>query len=105
MSVRDPPPYSVCGYCTANEAHKVVFKGPGSWEKRMDHIGQHLESGHGYTKTWVEDVGLRDWLIEEKLIEQVEDGSYQPVGLKGHSIKAIKKMLLEENAVSEELFP
>ncbi|MCJ1374448.1 hypothetical protein MMC20_005680 [Loxospora ochrophaea] len=102
MDIRDPPPYSVCGCCAANGAPEAVFKGPGSWEERMEHVGRHLEGGHANTKAWVEDVSLRDWLIKEGLIEQVQDGSHRLVGLKRHGAKASNKMLLDEDAVGEE---
>jgi hypothetical protein len=82
MDIRRPPPRSVCGYCPAGPpGHETAFEGPGSWESRMEHVGRHLESGHGVSKRWREDVGLRAWMVEEGLVEPVEHGRWRLVGL------------------------
>ena len=76
--IRSPPPYSICGYCPAEPA--IVFEGAGSWEARMEHVGRHLESKHGETKQWREDMALREWMLREKLIEKVADEGMRLVG-------------------------
>ena len=76
--IRSPPPYSMCGYCPAEPA--TVFEGAGSWEVRMEHVGRHLESKHGETKQWREDVALREWMMREKLIENVAGEGMRLVG-------------------------
>ncbi|MCJ1288146.1 hypothetical protein MMC26_007501 [Xylographa opegraphella] len=73
IDIRNPPPYSSCGYCPAGQ-RGTVFEGSGLWEARMEHVGRHLESGHGQDKQWVEDTMLRDWMIAEGLVERVGDG-------------------------------
>lgn len=79
MDIRNPPPYSVCGFCTLEQ--ETVFQGMGSWEARMEHVGRHLESGHGETQQWREDVQLREWMVQEGLIEKMADGQWRLVGL------------------------
>ena len=83
-NTREPPPYSVCGYCTHDATgRQSVFQGPGAWEARMEHVGRHLESGYGDmgSQTWKEDEALRNWMADEGLIEQIADRSWRLVGL------------------------
>lgn len=82
-NTREPPPYSVCGYCNHADINRggSVFQGPGSWENRMEHVGRHLESGHGETQTWHEDTVLRNWMANEGLIEETAGGVWRLVGL------------------------
>jgi len=47
----------------------------------MEHVGRHLESGHGESKRWREDISLRNWMVNEGLIEPVELGKWRLVGL------------------------
>lgn len=79
VKVRSPPPVSACVFCDE------TFEGPGSWERRMDHVGEHVEkeavrrggggSGSGSggiaedVPAWREDVRLREWLEREGLIK------------------------------------
>lgn len=79
MDIRSPPPCSVCGFC--NSEQETVFQGIGSWEARMEHVGRHLESGHGEKQQWREDVQLREWMLQEGLIEKAADGQWRLVGL------------------------
>ena len=79
MDIRSPPPYSVCGFC--NSEQETVFQGMGSWEARMEHVGRHLESGHGEKQQWREDVQLRGWMLQEGLVEKAADGQWRLVGL------------------------
>ena len=81
IAVRTPPPRSVCGYCAADDGKGVVFEGSGAWESRMEHVGRHLESGHGDEKTWVEDQNLKLWLINQSLIEGDESKGYVLTGI------------------------
>ncbi|MCJ1439253.1 hypothetical protein MMC27_008645 [Xylographa pallens] len=80
IDIRSPPPYSSCGYCPPGQ-QGTVFEGLGLWEARMEHVGRHLESGHGEEKQWVEDTVLRDWMIAEGLVERVGGGELWLVGL------------------------
>ncbi|MCJ1323300.1 hypothetical protein MMC15_008656 [Xylographa vitiligo] len=80
IDIRSPPPYSSCGYCPVGQ-QGTVFKGLGLWEARMEHVGRHLESGHGEEKQWVEDTVLREWMIAEGLVERVGGGELRLVGL------------------------
>ena len=73
IKTREPPQASVCGYCGVGDGGGVgatkegVFEGPQSWDERMEHVGRHLEQGHGQ-REWREDVGLREWMVREGLI-------------------------------------
>ncbi|MCJ1386861.1 hypothetical protein MMC17_009989 [Xylographa soralifera] len=80
IDIRSPPPYSSCGYCPAGQ-QGTVFEGLGLWEARMEHVGRHLESGHGEEKQWVEDTVLRDWMVAEGLVERVGGRELRLVGL------------------------
>ena len=80
IAVRTTPSHSVCGFC-AYEGKEQVFEGPGAWESRMEHVGRHLESGHGEERSWVEDRALRQWLIDEGLIEGDDSKGWRLVGL------------------------
>ncbi|MCJ1254606.1 hypothetical protein MMC24_002421 [Lignoscripta atroalba] len=89
--IRQPPPYTVCGYCDAHgEAQEGVFQGSGAWEQRMEHVGRHLESGHGMTMEWKEDVDLRNWMVDEGLVEKIEGGAWRLVGLREEETKSKK---------------
>ena len=81
VAVRGTPPRSVCGYCVTGEGNQQVFEGPGAWEARMEHVGRHLESGHGEAQAWVEDEGLKNWLAAEGLIEDNDTKGWRLVGL------------------------
>ena len=81
MAIRNSPPRSVCGFCNTNATHEVAFEGQGAWEARMEHVGRHLESGHGRGGKWVEDQGLKDWLVSEGLIEGNDKNGWWLVGL------------------------
>ena len=73
IKTREPPQSSVCGYCCDGDGemggmkNEGVFEGPDSWDERMEHVGRHLERGHG-GREWREDVGLREWMVAEGLI-------------------------------------
>ena len=60
----------------------TTFVGLDAWEKRMEHVGRHLESGHGDTKIWKEDLELRKWLAQEGIIEECGRGKWELVGLR-----------------------
>jgi hypothetical protein len=81
VKVRDPPNESWCGYCGR------TFEGPGSWEERMEHVGRHLERGdfpgfdggpRGIDEER-EDEKLREWLLDEGLLEK-EDLDGEEIG-------------------------
>ena len=81
-NTREPPSYSVCGYCPPESTgNGVIFQGPGSWENRMEHVGRHLESGHGQNRAWREDTVLRDWMVREGLIEETKSGVWRLQGM------------------------
>ena len=81
MSIRSPPPRSVCGFCTADGGNEVAFEGQGAWEARMEHVGRHLESGHGRERDWAEDQGLKNWLVSEGLVDGNDIDGWHLVGL------------------------
>jgi len=103
---RETPEKSECGFCGCEEAggRKVAFEGAGSWEERMEHVGRHFEKGDGARLVWKEDVGLRDWMVGEGLLERVGgcsgsgNGKFRLTGLKE------ERRLLEcdEDAEAEE---
>lgn len=57
---RLPPTTSRCIICSQN------FQGPESWEKRLEHVGRHLEE---MKRGNVEVVPPREWLVDRELEE------------------------------------
>ena len=75
VRLREPPPKSICGYCNALLDAPVIFEGPGAWEARMEHVGQHMViMTNGKPVRWLKDHFLQRWLIEKKLIESDAQG-------------------------------
>ena len=105
---RETPEKSECGFCGSDGAagKKVVFEGAGSWEERMEHVGRHFEKGEGTRLSWKEDVGLRDWMVSEGLLERVGDGSGRGSGSASFRLTGLKeeRRLLEcdEDAEADE---
>ncbi|KAI4152261.1 MAG: hypothetical protein LQ340_003024 [Diploschistes diacapsis] len=81
VAVRTTPPRSICGYCTTAEGREQIFEGPGTWENRMEHVGRHLESGHGEERAWAKDGYLERWLVEEGLVEGSDSKGWRLTGL------------------------
>jgi len=81
---REMPERSECGFCKSEEAggRTVPFEGPGAWEERMEHVGRHFEKGDAQKVVWREDVGLREWMVSEGLLERVGEGRFRLTGLK-----------------------
>lgn len=83
VKLHDPPPRSVCGFCLHASDGKsgdrpVVFEGKSGWEERMEHVGRHLEKGE---RNEDEDVGLRDWMVQEGLMDwSPAEGRWKVVG-------------------------
>lgn len=75
--LRTPPPRSSCLFCPKQ------FKGEGSWEERMEHVCHHFErdrKGGGQPakpEHWKEDDVLRNWLLEEGLVEPDGKGGWK----------------------------
>ncbi|KAI9843237.1 MAG: hypothetical protein M1837_006526 [Sclerophora amabilis] len=79
---RQPPMRTRCGFCDK------LFEGEGSWDERMEHVGKHFEerSAGGATHSmehWKEDLELRDWMIDERLIEWSESEERWVISGKG----------------------
>lgn len=73
--IRSLPDQSACVYCDAE------FKGSGSWDERMEHVGRHLqeERKNGAEAKmdpagWKKDDLLEEWLIKEGLLMKKEEG-------------------------------
>ncbi|KAI9879465.1 MAG: hypothetical protein M1830_008424 [Pleopsidium flavum] len=98
---RETPEKSECGFCKGEEAggRTVPFEGPGSWEERMEHVGRHFEKGDGQKVGWREDVGLREWMVTEGLLERVGEEKFRLVGLKDE--KRVVDGEREEHAEAE----
>jgi hypothetical protein len=68
-NLRSSPSQSNCLFCPRS------FNGEGAWEERMEHIGDHFErerkTGNKLStpELWRDDPVLRDYLIQEGLIE------------------------------------
>ena len=83
IKLHDPPPRSVCGFCLCPtqgrlERKFVNFEGKSGWEERMEHVGRHLEKGE---KEEEEDIGLRDWMVQEGLMSfNAAEGGWKVVG-------------------------
>ncbi|KAL8653276.1 MAG: hypothetical protein Q9226_003912 [Calogaya cf. arnoldii] len=102
VSLREAPPRSSCGFCAPHPSRQTplfgsdlhehehpqskkhnkpaIFTGPGSWEERMEHVGRHLEKGTVGIE--VEDLELREWMLQEGLLECTKSG-YRVVGVGG----------------------
>lgn len=71
---RSPPDWSKCGYCSKE------FKGEGSWDQRMEHVGKHYEKNNYKNidpKAWVMDEGLVEWAIGVGIVEKMECGNHK----------------------------
>ncbi|KAL0632065.1 hypothetical protein Q9L58_009049 [Maublancomyces gigas] len=71
---RSPPDWSKCGYCSKE------FKGEGSWDLRMEHVGKHYEKNNYKSidpKAWVMDEGLVEWAIGVGIVEKMECGNHK----------------------------
>ena len=62
---RAAPEHSRCGFC----GHQ--FSGHLSWNDRMEHVGRHFEKGDFHPHSEQEDPALRQWAIEEGVIESL----------------------------------
>lgn len=85
---RSPPEWSKCGYC------HTEFKGEGSWDTRMEHVGKHYEKNNYKNidpKAWVMDEGLTKWAIEVGIVEKTGPGSYKLLGSGKDSIEGEEK--------------
>ena len=66
--IRSPPEQSGCLFCDA------VFKGPCTWDERLEHIGRHMDTTKKENEApvdpreWQEDPVLQKWLEHEGLI-------------------------------------
>lgn len=72
-SRRDPPMLTSCGFCEVGGS-SVLFQGEHGWTQRMDHVGKHLERGETTGFGDGRDRFLEQWLIDEGLITQGEQG-------------------------------
>jgi hypothetical protein len=75
--LRAAPPKSECLFCTR------VFTGEGSWDERMEHVAGHMERSRRAgsramdSGSWRPDVDLREWLMEEGLVEMESRNQWQ----------------------------
>ncbi|KAI4213031.1 MAG: hypothetical protein LQ351_004375 [Letrouitia transgressa] len=83
ISLRETPTRTVCGFCAvthqsgSKKEKDFSFDGKGTWDDRMEHVGRHLEKGDVEE---AEDVGLRDYMVKEGLLEQVKGGGWKVFG-------------------------
>lgn len=66
---RKPPQCSQCGFCAQK------FRGEHSWDERMEHVGRHYERDE-QPDVEREDVGLRQWAVQEGIIRPMEEGRW-----------------------------
>lgn len=95
---RSPPEWSKCGYCLEE------FKGEGSWDLRMEHVGKHYEKNNYKNidpKAWVMDEGLVEWAIGVGIVEKMECGNHKLVCSGKDSIEGEekKKSQMEQTGV------
>lgn len=95
---RSPPEWSKCGYCLKE------FKGEGSWDMRMEHVGKHYEKNNYKninTKAWVMDEGLVEWAIKVGIVERTDCGDHKLVCSGKDSIEGEerRKSQMEQTAV------
>lgn len=95
LKLRETPPASACGICPHVKAVPLPggdaghdrspatgWEGSGTWDDFMEHMGRHLEKGDGDGKE-DEDVGLRDWMVRERLLTPTRAGGWVVVGCGG----------------------
>lgn len=95
MKLRETPPTSTCGICPhvtvvpppaggagPDGGPPTAWDGPGTWDERMEHVGRHLEKGEGGGAE-DEDVGLRAWMVRERLLTPIRAGGWVVVGCGG----------------------
>ncbi|KAL9107905.1 MAG: hypothetical protein Q9227_007227 [Pyrenula ochraceoflavens] len=70
---RRPPQKSICGFCGR------TFEGDQTWDNRMEHVSKHFEKGEGDEG---EDEELRNWALQEGIVEKVGESQYRLAGLK-----------------------
>jgi hypothetical protein len=71
--LRSPPEKSCCLLCD------VHFRGPGSWEERMEHLGHHLEGAKKGTEVidshdWRSDSNAHAWMVKEEIVVSRGEG-------------------------------
>jgi hypothetical protein len=88
IRVRSAPPRAQCGYCSPTVEGSTFF-GDSAWEKRMEHVGKHLEGGASKKLAWREDLDLRSWLESEGLIQRTQNS-------KGEEKWALSQAVVEE---------
>ncbi|KAI9769659.1 MAG: hypothetical protein M1840_003896 [Geoglossum simile] len=66
---RGAPNKSTCGYCGKE------FRGDGSWDDRMEHVGHHYEDSQKPVNPndWKEDKDLVSWMLKEGLIRHKDE--------------------------------
>ena len=75
--LRQPPHQSSCVFCSR------TFTGANSWEERLEHVGGHLERERKNgtagldVSSWREDHALRDYLLDEGIIDYDQHGRYR----------------------------
>lgn len=96
---RSPPEWSKCGYCSQE------FRGEGSWDLRMEHVGKHYEKDN-YKEidptAWVMDEGLVEWAIGVGIVERMRCGNHKLICSGKDSIEGEEKRrsLIEQTDVS-----
>ena len=91
VSLRSPPVFRTCGFCDEDEPFMGDDRGKvATWETRMEHVGRHLEIGHGQSRIWHEDMVLRDWMAENDLIQQGKNGAWTLTSLQRGKGKVTK---------------
>ncbi|KAK3687066.1 hypothetical protein LTR37_019180 [Vermiconidia calcicola] len=67
-TIRSPPEESGCHFC------EMKFRGPSTWDERLEHMGRHLECAKKEQdkpvdpKDWQEDTVLHSWLVHEGIV-------------------------------------
>ncbi|KAK3722234.1 hypothetical protein LTR37_002667 [Vermiconidia calcicola] len=67
-TIRSPPEESGCHFCD------MRFRGPSTWDERLEHMGRHLECAKKEQdkpvdpKNWQEDTVLQTWLVHEGIV-------------------------------------
>jgi hypothetical protein len=73
-TIRTAPPQSACLFCDEE------FRGPQSWDVRMEHVARHFvkEAGKGPVDVsmWRHDLYLESWMFEEGIITRNDAGEW-----------------------------
>lgn len=87
LTRRKPPQKSAC---PMERCHQQ-FEGSGAWDEWTEHVGRHLEKGD--TQHFGVDEILKQWALDERIIERVSNGHYRllPSGTNANALEDVQE--------------